>query len=304
MSVAQPAATPHSQAEITLDPSLRPEAIRALASGGPIECLTFGHGRLLDARRAKHLHALPPTRWLWLRGATTRAAIRQLVRIPGLDTLDVMQLRGPGAVSGLGDVTGLRTLRINGWLHARDLRGIAACPSIETLGAQGAELTPRALEALLAMPRLSALDLEGTDFDDAMALAVSRSTTLEWLELGSTRLTRVGVAHLARMPRLRGLDLWATPVSEADCAMLRELPVLEYISLGSHDDALLDGAALLPLLLAMPALKRVWLDGVRLDAVQIATLEARFESVRLTGWNIGIANETCLLERPDQPSGC
>lgn len=278
--VAQP--TPHSRAEVTLDPQLRPDAIRALAAGGPIECLTFGHGRLLDARRAKHLHALPPTRWLWLRGATTRAGIRQIIRIPGLETLDVMQLRGPGAVSGFGDVAGLRSLRINGWLHARDLRGIAASPSIETLGAQGAELTPRALDALLAMPRLRALDLEGTDFDDAMALAVSRSTTLEHLELGKTRLTGTGVAHLARMPRLRGLDLWATPVSEADCAMLRELPALEYVSLGGYDDAPLDGAALLPLLLAMPALKRVWLDGARLDRDQIAALEARFESVRIS----------------------
>jgi hypothetical protein len=110
-----------------------------------------------------------------------------------------------------------------------------------------------------------------------MAAAVSRSTTLAWLELGTARLTRAGVAHLARMPQLRGLDLWATPVSEADCAMLRELPALEYISLGRYDDAPLDGAALMPLLLAMPALKRVWLD-----AGQIATLEARFESVRIT----------------------
>lgn len=278
--MAQP--TPHSQAEATLDPHLRPEAIRALAAAGPIECLTLGYGRLLDARRAKRLHALPPTRRLWLLGRTTRAAIRQIACIPGLETLDVMQLCGPGAVSGLGDAATLRTLRINGWLHARDLRGIGACPSIETLGAQGAGLTPRALDALLAMPRLRNLDLEGTDFDDAMAARVSRSATLEWLELGATRLTRSGLAHLVRMPGLRGLDLWATPITEADCALLCELPMLEYVSLGGYDGAPLDGAKLLPLLLAMPALKWVWLDGVRLDAGQIATLEARFDSVRIS----------------------
>lgn len=268
---------------LVLDPDARPAALHALSCAvNDIDRLTIGHGRLLNAERAKRLHALPPTRWLWLQCETTRAAIRQLVRIPGLETLDVMQLCGPGAVSGLGDMTALRALRINGWLHARDLRGIAACPSIETLGAQGAGLTLPALEALLAMPRLRALDLEGTDFDDAMALSVSRSTTLEWLELGSTRLTRAGLVHLARMPRLRGLDLWATPVSEAECAMLRELPALEYLSLGGYNDMPLDGTALMPLLLAMPALKRVWLDGVWLERDQIATLGARFESVRIS----------------------
>ena len=70
-------------------------------------------------------------------------------------------------------------------------------------------------------------------------------------------------------------------MSEADCAMLCELPALEYVSLGGYDDAPMDGTALLPLLLAMPALKRVWLDGVWLDRDQIAALEARFESVRI-----------------------
>lgn len=48
------------------------------------------------------------------------------------------------------------------------------------------------------------------------------------------------------------------------------------------DDVPLDGKIIVPLLLALPAMKRVWLDGVMLDRDQIAALEARFESVRIT----------------------
>ncbi len=280
MSLAVP--QPDAQGFHTLTPALAPEAIQAFRALESIDRLSIVAGRLLNARRAKRLHALPSTRWIWLRADTTRAAIRQVLRIPGLHTLDVLALRGPGALSGFGDTSTLRTLRMNYSLHARDLLGIAECRSLENLGAQGAELTPRALDALLAMPRLRALDLECTDFDDRMAARVCTSTTLEWLDLGNTRLTRSGLAQLVRMPQLRGLDLWAIPLTEADFALLRELPVLEYLSLGGYDDAPLDGAKLLSLLLAMPALKRMWLDGVRLDADQIATLRARFDSVRIS----------------------
>jgi len=277
-----PAPTPDARGWHSLAPALDPDAIGAFRVLESIDKLSIPAGRLVNAHRAKRLHALPPTRSLWLQADTTRAAIRQLVRIRGLETLVAFGVRGPGAISGLGETSTLRTLRIDHCLHARDLCGIAGCRSLEDLGAQGAELTPRALDALLALPRLRALDLECTGFDDAMAAAVSTSSTLQWLDLGKTRLSRAGLAHLVRMPRLRGLDVWATRLTETDLTLLGELPALEYVSLGGYFDAPLDGGLLMPMLLAMPALKRVWLDGVRLDRDQIAALEARFDHVRIS----------------------
>lgn len=49
------------------------------------------------------------------------------------------------------------------------------------------------------MPNLTALDLEGTRFDDKMAEKISRSTTIGSLDVGGTRLTRAGLAHLVTM---------------------------------------------------------------------------------------------------------
>lgn len=273
---------PDAQRVYSLGPRLTDDAVRALRAVGSIERLSIGRGRLLTAKRARRLLELPPTRWLWLWRDATRAAIRRIVRIPELETLDVLSLCGPGALSGLQHATGLRTLRINGGLHARDLRGIAQCPSLEELGAQGAELTHRALDALLSVPRLRSLDLEGTRFDDTMAERLTDAPALECLEIGATRVTCAGLAQLSRIERLRGLDLWATPLREDDYELLHRFPALEYVSLGGYDDAPLDGKIIVPLLLALPAMKRVWLDGVTLDRDQIAALEARFESVRIT----------------------
>jgi len=135
---------------------------------------------------------------------------------------------------------------------------------------------------LLSVPRLRSLDLEGTRFDDTMAERLGDAPALEWLEIGATRVTCAGLAQISRIERLRGLDLWATPLREDDYELLRRFPALEYVSLGGYDDAPLDGKTIVPLLLALPAMKRVWLDGVTLDRDQIETLEARFESVRIT----------------------
>lgn len=115
-----------------------------------------------------------------------------------------------------------------------------------------------------------------------MAGRLSDAPALEWLEIGATRVTCAGLAQLSRIERLRGLDLWATSLREEDFELLHRFPALEYVSLGGYDDAPLDGKIIVPLLLALPAMKRVWLDGVTLDRDQIEALEARFESVRST----------------------
>jgi hypothetical protein len=116
-----------------------------------------------------------------------------------------------------------------------------------------------------------------------MARKLSRSRTIETLDLGATLLTGIGLTHLAEMPQLRSLDLWATRIADADLRLLLEIPNLEYLSLGNyHGFPSLDEDQVCNLILASPSLKRVWLDGIRLNAAQKAALETKLESLRVT----------------------
>lgn len=207
--------------------------------------------------------------------------MNRLIVMPGLEMVDVLTINGKGRLSGFVNAKGLHTLRANCALRARDVIAIADCAGLRELGIQRAELSTKALDALCAMPALERLDLEATRFDDGMVERLCESTSLNWLELGATGLTRRGLQYLTRMRQLRGLDLWATPLAIKDFELLREFPALEYVSLGGYIDASLDGEVLVPMLLSLPALKRIWLDGVKLDREQRAALEGRFKDLRI-----------------------
>jgi hypothetical protein len=261
--------------------------VRALRSVGHIEKFSITKTRLIDASNARVLSELPSVDWLWLWCPVTRAALGQVLKIPGLGTLDVLALHGPGRLRGFEAATQLHVLRMNHSPTEKDLKAIAKCVWLRELGIQCAELTPTALDALLALPQLESLDIEGTAFNDAMAEQVSCSTALQHLEAGATKLTRRGLEHLSTMSQLCGLDLWAAPLQDQDFELLQRLPALEYLSVGGYRygnevPPSLDTARLLPLLLSFPALKRLWLDGVRLDPEETATLKKKLDSLQVT----------------------
>lgn len=259
------------------------QAMEELAQLGVVERLSITKMPLLTIKLAERLERIRVKRlWLWCR--VTARAMRHVIRIPSLRELDVFGIERSGRLPSFGDALQLQVLRANHGMSEDDLCQVAQCAGLRHLGAQGAELTRTSLSAILALPALNELDLESTHFDDAMAKRLSRSTTIQSLDIGATRLTRVGLAHLVQMPQLRALDLWATRIGHDDLGLLRTLPDLEYVSLGSDDgaDAALDPNAVTKLLLDLPSLKRVWLDGVGLEASQRAALEAKLESLRVT----------------------
>ena len=235
--------------------------------------------RLLTAEAACRLQTLLPVEWLYLWSNVTRGAMRHIARIEGLRRLDVMHLVGSACMSGFAEARALEDVRA-GYLTDRDIHALAECVALRSLSLQCAQLTTGGLGVLLRLPWLVALDLERTPFDDAMAEQMAASGHIEHLELGATRLNITGLRALQRMPRLRSLDLWATCLDERDLECLPEFPALEYVSLGGFDDApSLDAARLLPILLEMPRLQRLWLDGVRLNVDQKAALEAKLDWV-------------------------
>ena len=165
-----------------------------------------------------------------------------------------------------------------------DLVKIATSRSIKDLGAQSATFTMAAMSAMIAMPSLASLDIEGSNFDDVFAEQISTSHSLISLDVGATRLTKKSLRHLCRMKQLKSLDLWASDVKEADIALLGDLPHLEYLSIGHQLDGEtnFDADTLLPKLKAIKSLSRIWIDGVPVSAQTAREFEQHFESVRIT----------------------
>lgn len=258
--------------------------IEALASRGAIEKLSFTQrATLLTEPVARGLRALASVGNFWLWCTTTRAALRHAFALPGLHELNVLSVEGAGHMHGAADAHTLRALRANFGLSEADLFEIARLPALAELGAQTSQLTPHALDALLAMPALTSLDIEDTPFGDAMARRVAQSTTLQALDCGNTKLTGKGLAALCGMRQLRALDLWATRVRDDDLDMLAALPQLEYVSIGHPVERKAPRADVVVAKLAqIPSLRRVWLDGVAVDASTQALLTQRYEYVRIT----------------------
>jgi hypothetical protein len=195
-------------------------AIRELSSINRIDKLSITHAPLLTVELARRFHTLQSVGWMWLWCDVTRTAMRHIIQIPGLQIIDLLNLTKPGKLEGFGNAKSLHTVRANCFLREGDVLAISECANLIELGIQGAELTPRAIAALLALKHLRSLDIEGCDFDDSMAKQISVLHTLEELDVGSSRLTRSGLQDLVAMKKLRSLDLWATKLTESDLELL------------------------------------------------------------------------------------
>jgi hypothetical protein len=194
-----------------------------------------------------------------------------------------MDITGPGSMAHFAKAQQLHTFRANCGMSESDLLQLAQCETLVEVGAQSADLTPSALAALLALPALERLDIEGTQFDDSMARRLCRSRTMTSLSIGATKIGRPGLVHLVEMQQLRELDLWANRLIEDDFELLSALPRLEYISLGGYEwDPSFDAAKLIPVLMAHPSLQQVWLDGVTLSVEQETLLRTRIPRLRVS----------------------
>ena len=266
----------------SLQHALDPEVIGQLRGIEPVPKLSITKIPVVTVDLAKRLSGLR-VEHLWLWSDVTRRAMRHVVQLPGLRVLDVLRIRGPGTMANFGKARHLEIFRANHYMREADLLEVTQCSQLRELGAQGAELSRTALAAILALPRLTSLDLESTRFDDPMARRLSRSRTLESLDIGATKVSGVGVEHLVQMEQLRSLDLWATAVTEADLALLSNLPKLEYLSLGNYGHLpQMDPERVTEFLLSAKSLKRVWLDGIQLQPAQRKALKAKLESLRLS----------------------
>lgn len=251
--------------------------LQALAAQGRVDTLTLYSAELLDSSLAAGLAEAQEIGHLRLLCPVTRSALRRVIGLPGLHTLELSALRAPGRLGGFDKISNLLSVIAPHCLRESDLRAIAGSPRVHTLDAHASKLTARALDAVLDMPQLECLLLGGGALTDALAPQLPRGRRIRALNLAYTPLSRRGLAQVLRMPALRELDLWSTPLQLDDLDLLADLPQLESLSLGHWDDERkFDGAALFAKLSPPPGLRKVSLDGVLLDPPTRTAFKARF----------------------------
>lgn len=268
---------------VKLAGSVSAKAIRELERFGDIDRLSITRDSLLTTGLAQAFGALKSVKQLWLWCDVTPPAMQHVIGIPGLRVLDVLHIRHPGRLKSFQDANTLEEFRCNTGLTARDLLAVCMCQSLREIGAQSSMLNATVIDALLQLPALQSLDIEGSNFDDTMAEQLSASRCLRSLDIGATGITRRGLDAISRMDQLTSLDLWATGITDNDLDLLARLPSLEYLSLGNVEGGpAFDAGIILPRLLSMPSLRRIWLDGIELSPEQRASLEAKCSMVRIT----------------------
>lgn len=217
------------------------------------------------ASRFERLGAL---RQLSVYSWTTRTALRHITVIPELKDLFLNGLRHPGRLERWGEMAALEHLNVYG-ATANDLRAVLAAPRLRTLTSHSVELDEACIAVLAAKPGLRAVDLERAVLDDAGLRVLASSPSITSLTVPATNITAAGLRWVAEMRQLRELDIWATDHTADDLAILADLPRLEFLSVGGYDGQLrLTAEAVIPRLHALPALKRIWLDGIPLTTAQ------------------------------------
>lgn len=246
-----------------------------------IEKLSLRKQSLITAKIANGFSSLKSVRWLWLWCSVTRTAMRDVISIPNLEVVDILEIRHPGKLMNFQQADNLKTFRCNHYMTEDDLIEISNLPALQELGAQNSAITPKALDALLCIPTLEYIDLEATEFNDSMAATVAESTSIKHLEVGASNLSSKGLGFISKMEQLQSLDIWAVNISEKDLELLFSLPKLEYLSIGGVDDQTsLTSKGVIPRLKKIPSLKKVWLDGIFLNPSERSELEERYEYFR------------------------
>ncbi len=255
--------------------------IRCLKNQTHIEKLSLTKQSLITAKIANGFNSLNSVRWLWLWCSVTRTAMRNVIVIPDLEVIDILEIRYPGKLTNFQQAANIRTFRCNHYMSEADLIEIANLPELQELGAQNSAITPRPLETLLCIPTLEHIDLEATEFNDSMAATMAGSTSIKHLEVGASKITSKGLGMISKMEQLQSLDIWAVHICEKDLELLFNLPKLEYLSIGGVDDQTsLTSKGVLPRLQEIPSLKKVWLDGISLNPSEKSELEERYEYFR------------------------
>ena len=131
---------------------------------------------------------------------------------------------------------------------------------------------------VVSHPNLKSLNIEESNLDDTLAKQLAASTQITHLYVGATKLSPVGLREICKMKQLEALDIWSLDLDHDDLDLLTELPNLQYLSVGGYDEQeRLTFEGVWPHLTKLPALERVWLDGIPMTDEEAKKLRQRFQ---------------------------
>jgi hypothetical protein len=148
-----------------------------------------------------------------------------------------LMLDGPFTDAGLARLAGLNGLfRLSFFWHAHaftsdGLASLATLPHLGALGCEGVKCDDAAMRHIAAIPRLRALNAQGTIASDDGFVALSKSQSIEVIwGRECPNLRSRGFAALASMPALRGLSVSCLQVDDAALALLPSFPSLTFLT--------------------------------------------------------------------------
>ncbi len=246
-----------------------------------IEKLSLTNLKNLTVKIAEGLSSLTSVKELFLWSSVNRTAMRHVITIPGLEILDILEIRSPGKLVRFSEAIELQKFRCNHYMSEADLLEISNLPKIQEIGAQNSEITKKALEALLCLPYLTDLDLEATNFTDKLAAIIATSQTIKHLSIGASKLTAKGLQRISAMSQLESLDIWSIDINERDLAPLSKLHNLKYLSIGGCDgQTRLTYSGVMPYIDQLTSLRRLWLDGISFSETDRIDLNNKYEYFR------------------------
>jgi len=130
--------------------------------------------------------------------------------------------------------------------------------------------TEQDVAVLVRVEHLQALSIEDKEFGDSVLGHVAGLKELEWLYLGSSRITGKGLAKLSALTELRTLSLRNSGLSDDDFKQLPPLANLE--SLGLDGTKITDAG--LDHLTNFPGIRTLWLDHTKITSSGLARLTA------------------------------
>jgi hypothetical protein len=119
--------------------------------------------------------------------------------------------------------------------------------------------------------------------------SVAKLRTLQWLDLGHTRVSDAGLEHLAALKQLKHLDLIGTTISSNGLGHLRALHALE--SLRIDDRVLLENG--LESLKSLPALRLLVIKKATLDEASIRRIKRELPHCEIILYGEG----TCIQQK-------
>jgi Leucine-rich repeat (LRR) protein len=211
--------------------ALRPGALEQFASLTTLR-LTHTRKRFAASPGLAALGEPPRLQHLQLAGGSLHADdMRQIGRLSGLVTLDMVVAGLRGGAAGWDALTALRELRIDGLHTGEELGFVRDLAALESLTLPGIELGQTGIEAVTGLSTLRALDLDGAQLLSDELPALYGLVRLEHLNLSRIEVAVVDLTGIGALTALRSL-LLEDVASPKDVTPLRRLTDLERLFLG------------------------------------------------------------------------